>query len=109
MNRETALKQLAIMQAWADGKTIQYRLVGTAELSDAPFKDFSRDAMDSAPAVFNVEIFAWRIKPEPRIVYALMDAQGNLGSGLYNEANATSAVRAGNQWVSMAKFIEVIE
>lgn len=108
MNRETALKQLAIMQAWADGKTIQYRLVGTAELSDAPFKDFSRDAMDSAPAVFNIESYEWRIKPEPRQVWLIewMD-----DSVMLCRTEREYEMFKPQPWstAKVSKFIEVIE
>lgn len=107
MNRDETIKAIEVMQALVDGKTIECRN-GWGYLGYGKWFAINPDDPDWRMEWDFIQN-EYRIKPEPRIIYALVDAQGNLGSGLYNEANATSAVRAGNQWVSMAKFIEVIE
>lgn len=98
MNRDDTTEAIKVMQAWADGKTVQVSVNGEWR-SIAPWEELG----------WSWDRFEYRIKPEPRVVYGLVDHQGRLGSGLYNEADAKSAVAANNSWAYMRKFIEVIE
>jgi len=67
MTREQAKKLIPIMQAWVDGKTVQYRR--TVNDDDKIIKpDEWHSVVDNDPraVMWDGSDIQWRIKPEPR-------------------------------------------
>ena len=64
MNREAAKKLIPIMQAYADGKDVQFKTVNGWH--DAPSPTPAFDAR-----------FEWRVKPEPKEVWIIYDRDGD--------------------------------
>ena len=70
MNREQAQELLPIIQAFAEGKTVQYLNGSVGKWSDAV-----------TPSFFTQ--YQWRIKPEPREFYLIED----LKTGIFEKIN----------------------
>jgi hypothetical protein len=60
VNREEARKLLPIIQAFAEGKTIQVLIIG---------RDWEDVAVDGFGSSFSFNPENYRIKPEPRVIY----------------------------------------
>jgi hypothetical protein len=102
MNREETIAAIAVMQAFVDGRVIECQ-----NGKDGHWWSISPDS-DGWKMAWDFSCNNYRIKPEPLVRYALVDHEGRMGPGIYTEADALSAVRARNHWVSMKKFIEVL-
>ena len=71
MNKENAHLFLPLVQALADGKTIQSKL---SDLKDEWWEDFEEDDEIG----FHDDSESYRIKPEPRTWSFWLDTKGNL-------------------------------
>ncbi len=98
MKREEALKQLEIMNAWAAGQTIQFRLKAAPWAPKPEFHDYHGGVNDESPAVFNTESYEWRIKPAPRVIYVR-----------YREDGCMIGFSETGEGSGLVKFLEVIE
>ena len=92
LTKERALLAIPLLQAVADGGTIQFRANKVWE--DAVTADFTADAS------------RYRIKPEPQVIYVNVYA-GGLGGCRATEAAASILIGAGPGVTK--KFIEVID
>lgn len=90
MNKENAHLYLPLVQALADGKTIQIKVTHEA-WGDRPECKFS-----SPPDEY-------RIKPEPLVVYARIYEGGNVGVG---HTTRKAAEESATGWIRIARFVE---
>lgn len=102
MNKHNAKDYLPLVQALADGKVIQSRWSGTSEWEDRKSTDFS------------MPISNYRIKPEPRALYAFLFPDGSLWGSTISKAEAEAwrdwrpRMGVGHDGV-IRKFVEVVE
>lgn len=90
MNKNNAKDYLPLVQALAEGKVIQY------------FPDESEGWIDCDEVNFLIYASKFRIKPEPLVIYAVMDSQD-----MMVRSASKNREWAGNGKVR--KFVEVIE
>lgn len=95
-----AKAQAELMQAWLDGKPIQYRGVGTYG------KWATIYPTSPVPPAFTFELYEYRIKREPRVLYANEYPGGRLRPHNTRELADRFASR---RRVGLVKFVEVIE
>ena len=89
MNRDRAKKLLPIMQAFAEGKDIQYHDHKDGWVTDDP--EFHED-------------LEYRIKPEPEVIYFNKKKLGERFSyGYHNEIRARMDAQAGYDYEYIAK------
>lgn len=103
MDREQTIKAAEVMTAWARGETIQARVkcMDTAWF-DCPYEE-------GASMMWDWSDMDYQLKRSPLVRYLLVDALGMYSTRSYNEADANSAIAAGNNWVAKRKFIEVLD
>jgi hypothetical protein len=75
MTRDEAREFAKVVQAYADGKQVQFAEPMTREWKDTSGLSFPNDCH-------------WRIKPEPREWWALMDRNGQVGDLLFSLVGA---------------------
>jgi hypothetical protein len=99
---EVSQKELAVMQAYVDGKEIEYRYKNSLhqwELTPNPSWVFST--------------YEYRVKKEPRVIYVNEYRDANdklyLGTGVPNEREAVAFVVSSSNYNRTIKFIEVLE
>lgn len=95
MNKNNAKDYLPLIQALAEGKTIQFHGSHSDEWTDV------------ANPGFNYEPSRYRIKVEPRVVYVNEYAYGLSGNVHYSRSSALGNAVLGLK--SVRKFIEVME
>jgi hypothetical protein len=66
MNIEKTRSLILIMQAWCEGRPVQFHPGGDSHWQDANTDDLSW-----------TEVFDWRIKPEPMEIEVWVDKDGN--------------------------------
>ena len=95
MTREEAKKLLPIIQAFAEGKTIQWR-------------DLVKDTwVDESVPNWNPSA-EYRIKPEPREVWVAVTESGGIGHSFRTERSAKDWIGNASQWQAI-KFREVMD
>lgn len=92
MNVNNAKEFLPLVQALADGKTIEY-------------KTYDRGWVKQDAPAFSHDPSCYRIKPEPRIVYVVLNKGGGVHMTFSNEAYAKGAVQR-NPDMTYKKFVE---
>ena len=97
MTREEAKKVVPILQAFADGKTIQYR-----PYEGRPWRDLSSDEHLDADHPRR-----YRIKPEPREIWVNEYKHGLFCSWCNSEKAAKSTM--GSDCIRQVRFREVID
>lgn len=101
MTRERAKELLPVIQAYAEGKAIQARLVPER------WQDYSGDDPD-----FQNPEWLWRIKPEPRVVW-VNEYRNAIGQIVLGDATWETFEKAngfvGSSHIRTVKFVEVIE
>lgn len=100
MNKHNAKDYLPLVQALADGKVIQANIAGKWE--------------DVADHTFNCDPDIYRIKPEPRALYAFLFPDGSLWGSTISKAEAEAWCDLGPRRGVvhdgiMRKFVEVVE
>jgi len=98
MNRSRAKELLPIIQAFAEGKDIQW------QFDDEPDKSTWRAAGDIKERADCI----YRIKPEPEVIYVNKPIIGK-GSAYSSQYAAKGAALGTNHQYIAKKFIEVIE
>lgn len=95
--KKTTLEQIAIMQAFADGKDIEYRL----DNEDHPWAPL-------ADPKWNWAAYDYQIAQEPRTIWVNETADGVLAGIFTHEATALeNQLRMGVPYTR--KFVEVLE
>ena len=101
MNRSQAKKLLPIMQAFADGKTIQAR-----------YTDHEDEWNDQLSIGFYKHNLEWRVKPEPEVIY-VNGYKAGARHGFSSEKDALDQIKEEPDYCRTVfiakKFIEVIE
>ena len=99
MTREEARQAAKVLQAYADGKTVQCKQRSKA----GQWQD-----LDATAGVFNWTQYLYRIKPEPRVVYVC-----DYGDGIFNHNTHESRERAREcslrGIVDIVKFVEATD
>lgn len=99
MKRENALQYLPLIQAFAEGKTIQ---INNGAVSSPNWLDLDGHVS------FNRELERYRIKPpEPRTFYVVLSEQGNLVGTYTSEERANDRVYRGSQHYNQYKYTVV--
>lgn len=95
MNKDNAKDFLPLVQALADGKTIQrYYRTGWADVTDVNFI---------------ADVAKYRVKPEPRVIYVNIYSDGS-GAGHSTEERAKLCAGNNTHAIEVAKkFVEVME
>lgn len=107
MNRKEILANMPVLQAFADGKTIQYR----ARCVGATWYDIKEDA------IFDFARFEYQIKPEPKRFWILRRGDGSAVGDLRMSAeDADTAFKKytenfGRIWgpYSVEEYVQVIK
>lgn len=96
MNKNNAKDYLPLVQALSEGRVIQM-------FSGGVWRDLGAEA-----EMFIDDSITYRIKPEPKVVYAVLNKAGGVHACFSNEANAR---RTAETYTSMTykKFVEVVE
>jgi hypothetical protein len=94
-NVNTLDEMIAVIQAYKDGKTIQFRY-GKGE----------NWAICTLQHLFNFSDFVYRIKPEPRVVYVNLYSDSHTA---YNSSERAKDSAAFTCLEKAVKFVEVLE
>lgn len=94
MTKQNASEYLPLMTALAEGKQLQFRLH-----ANAPWKDCTDPS-------FNRPAFCYRVKPEPRKVYAVCYPDGGI-QGFYSSISEAQQHEAVNY--KIITFVEQSE
>ena len=98
MYKDNAKYYLPLVQALAEGKTIQTRWPRCAAWNDCEHPDFVLGPSH------------YRIKPEPRVLYILLRPDGKLWGSTFNKEEAELLVRHYSEHDGIIrKFMEVVE
>ena len=69
MTKERAKELIPVIQAYAEGKAVQVRIAGDGD----PWQDYSGECPN-----FENGNWEWRVKPEPREFWVIVDKAGPL-------------------------------
>jgi len=78
MNREQAKKLLPVIQAFAEGRSVQYQCPASGVWMDVEYPGLH-------------PTYQWRIKPEPRELWAVYNYNGEYGGSRNTEREALVA------------------
>lgn len=91
-------EMIAVIQAHKEGKTVLFREIYRPSDSWAPVSD--------DPA-WNFQLFLYRIKPEPRVIWVNEYSYSKTLYCYMSEAHAKNS--GGSELIATSKFVEVIE
>lgn len=92
MNKEEAKDFLPLVQALAEGKTIQYC-------------DLKGDWLDTRNPTFRRRPELYRIKPEPHVLWVVRDGHGRFGGVFLEESKAAEQA----EYVENARIVKYVE
>ena len=95
MNKEEAKDFLPLVQALAEGKTIQYC-------------DHDGDWLDIPIPAFSKKPERYRIKPEPHVLWAVRDDHGRFGGIFLEESKAAEQAECVEN-ARIVKYVEELE
>jgi len=99
MNKAETEKAIKVMQAYADGKEIQFK----RENSQKPWKDFK----PGSEPIWDWYLFEYRVKPEPIVRWAVISPIFYDVIGIYTSREEAKEMACGI--LKIAKLVEEIE
>lgn len=103
MTRDETIAAIAVMQAFVDGNTVQFK----SPIDDS-WSDLAADQLSETWPVWNWCGATYRVKPEPRVIFATAYVrEGSPYGGIYRSKDeATEWLNSGGEVI---KFVEVME
>lgn len=95
--REETKRMIEVMQAYADGEEVEWKLAGRPS------------GWDGDPCImpsWNWDKYDYRVKPQPRVLYVIQDESGQFSSSWPTRRQAEAHV---GRYESIVKFQEVLK